>query len=106
MFRCACVFCVVCLSAALPGCCGVETGSIHQVPTFTHQQLLAMGHSVGGGGGGGGGSGLCIGKLYRTKLFEGVEGDGSVEGWILPSWCSDVVGTGESAGVILQSLHL
>ena len=54
----------------------------------------------------GGGSGLCIGKLYRTKLFEGVEGDGSVEGWILPSWCSDVVGTGESAGVILQSLHL
>ena len=49
---------------------------------------------------------LCIGKLYRTKLFEGVEGDGSVEGWILPSWCSDVVGTGESAGVILQSLHL
>ena len=26
-----------------------------------------------------------------------------VEGW---SWCSDVVGTGESAGVILQSLHL
>ena len=38
----------------------METGSIHQVPTSTHQQLLAMGHSVGGGGGGGGVGGVVV----------------------------------------------
>ena len=33
-------------------------------------------------------------------------GVGCVEGWILSSWCSGVWEPGESAGVILQSLHL
>ena len=69
------MFCVVCLSAALPGCCGVETGSIHQVPTSTHQQLLAMGHSVEG-------VWLCIGKSCRMELFKGVVGDGGVCGGV------------------------
>ena len=97
------MFCVVCLSAALPSCCGVETGGLVVNPAGAPLPLTSnywqWGHYVEG-------VWLCIGKSCRIELFEGVEGDGSVEGWILPSWCSDVVGTGESAGVILQSLHL
>ena len=53
---------------------------IHQVPCFHSPAIIGNGALCGGRGW------LCIGQSCRIELFEGVEGEGSVEGWILPRW--------------------